>query len=106
MSEFRTPPEHEHPVTRVITAAFAQPDIKPYKAMAGDSAGKLIDGRREHREFLKRNRLIEVGDEPIKDTSKMRSTVRKGEVAEALKQAIAQHCVPDFKRGGLRERVS
>lgn len=42
-------------------------DIEPYQAVAGDVAqgGKLprIGGRRQHREFLKRNSYIEVGNE-------------------------------------------
>ncbi len=45
-------------------------DIDPYKAVAGDIAlnGKCppIMGRRQHREFLKRNAYVEVGNEPIK----------------------------------------
>lgn len=45
-------------------------DIDPYKAVAGDVAlgGKrpAIMSRREHREFLKRNNYVEVGNEPIK----------------------------------------
>ena len=39
------------------------PDLKPYKAVAGDMAGKWITGRKEHREFLKRNGFEEVGNE-------------------------------------------
>lgn len=42
-------------------------DIDPYQAVAGDVAmgGKIpkIGGRRQHREFLKRNNYIEVGNE-------------------------------------------
>jgi len=38
-------------------------DIKPYTAVAGDMAGKEISGRKQHREFLRRNNLIEVGNE-------------------------------------------
>lgn len=45
-------------------------DIEPYKAVAGDIAlgGKnpAIMSRREHREFLKRNRYVEIGNEPIR----------------------------------------
>ncbi len=39
------------------------PDIEPYKAVAGDMAGKYITSRSKHREFLKRNNAIEVGNE-------------------------------------------
>jgi hypothetical protein len=38
-------------------------DIKPYVAIAGDMAGKQISGRKQHREFLRRNNLQEVGNE-------------------------------------------
>lgn len=42
-------------------------DIEPYQAVGGDIAlaGKIpkIGGRRQHREFLKRNGYIEVGNE-------------------------------------------
>jgi hypothetical protein len=48
-------------------------DIEPYKAVAGDVAlgGKnpAIMGRRQHREFLKRNQYVEVGNEPIRQKS-------------------------------------
>lgn len=39
------------------------PDIQPYKAVAGDMAGKWITSRSQHREFLKRNGFQEVGNE-------------------------------------------
>ena len=38
-------------------------DIEPYKAMAGDMAGKYITSRSQHREYLKRNDFVEVGNE-------------------------------------------
>jgi len=38
-------------------------DIQPYEAMAGDMAGKYITSRSEHRAFLRRNDLEEVGNE-------------------------------------------
>lgn len=45
-------------------------DIEPYKAVAGDIAlhGKppAIGSRREHREFLKRNGYVEIGNEALK----------------------------------------
>lgn len=55
-----------------IMPAMVTPDIQPYIAVAGDKAGKPITSRREHREFLKRNRFIEVGNEPIKPTKDFR----------------------------------
>src|ERR1700754_625734 len=104
VADYRVPPEHDHPMQRVIGAAYAHGDITPYKALTGDMMGKEITGRKAHREFLKRNRLVEVGDQKPADTSKMRPTIQKGEIAQELKRAIHEHTVPDFKRGGLRER--
>lgn len=43
-------------------------DIEPYKAVAVDArTGKVpvLKSRREHREFLKANRYVERGNEPI-----------------------------------------
>lgn len=42
---------------------FILGDIKPYRAVTGDRAGKWITSRSEHREFLRRNNLEEVGNE-------------------------------------------
>ena len=42
---------------------YVIPDIAPYVAVTGDMQGKVISGRAEHRKFLSRNKLIEVGDE-------------------------------------------
>ena len=39
------------------------PDIQPYKAVAGDEAGRMITSRSQHRAYLKRNGFIEVGNE-------------------------------------------
>jgi hypothetical protein len=43
-------------------------DIEPYRAVAADVDGNapVIKSRREHREFLKRNNYIEVGNEKPK----------------------------------------
>ena len=38
-------------------------DFTPYKAVTGDMEGQWITSRRAHREFLRRNALIEVGNE-------------------------------------------
>lgn len=39
------------------------PDIEPYKAVTGDMCGQWVTSRKEHREFLRRNNLVEVGNE-------------------------------------------
>ena len=38
-------------------------DIEPYKAVTGDMQGKWITSRSQHKAFLKRNNLEEVGNE-------------------------------------------
>ena len=86
-----------------IVAPMVSADFPAYQALAGDKMGQEIRGRKQHREFLKRNRLVEVGDSPMRPTP-LRPTIRKGAVARELKRAIAQHTVPDLKHGGLRER--
>jgi putative FmdB family regulatory protein len=104
VSQYNVPPEHPHPVTRVISACVGFGDIKPYIAVGGDMAGKPITSRNQHRQFLKRNKLVELGNDPIRPTKQMRRTTQKGDVREAMKAAIAEHTRPDHKRGGLIER--
>lgn len=104
ISQYAVPPDHPHPVTRVISPCVGFGDIKPYIAKAGDMAGKAITSRVEHRKFLKRNRLVELGDAPVKSTQEFRKTTSRKDVRESLRASIAKHTVPDFKRGGLIER--
>src|SRR5581483_4506491 len=57
------------PMFQVIGASQIVKDIEPYKAVAVDVAtGKppVITSRRTHREFLKRNGYVEIGNEPIR----------------------------------------
>lgn len=72
-----------------LSAAHVSPDIAPYQAVAGDRAGEYITSRREHREFLKRNRFVEVGNEPIRPI-KNDFRPKRGEIAEELKRVIPQ----------------
>jgi hypothetical protein len=62
-------------------------DITPYKAVSGDRMGQMISSRREHKEFLKRNRFVEVGNEPIRPI-KNDFRPRRGEIAQELKRVI------------------
>jgi hypothetical protein len=104
MSDYRIPPDHPHPVSRVISPCAGFGDIAPYIATAGDMAGKPITTRQDHKRFLKRNKLVELGTEPVRDTKQLRKTVSRKDVRESLKAAIAKHTMPDMKRGGLIER--
>jgi putative FmdB family regulatory protein len=76
-------------MTQQLCAAHVSPDIAPYQAVAGDVAGQYITSRREHREFLKRNRFVEVGNEPVKPI-KNDCRPKRGEIAEELKRVIPQ----------------
>jgi putative FmdB family regulatory protein len=82
---------------RELTPLHIMDDIAPYKAVAGDAAGQYITSRRAHKEYLRRNALVEVGTEPPKDTSRMRSIKKKGSVRETLRQTV-----PDILRKARR----
>lgn len=87
VSEYNVPPSHEHAVTRVISAVFGYGDIKPYVATSGDMAGKPITSRVDHRNYLKRNKLVEFGTD--KPTSKpFQKVVDKREMHESMMRAI------------------
>jgi len=76
------------------------PDIKPYKAVTGDMQGKWITSRKQHREFLKRNDLIEVGNEKSYFTkyggmtpdnpNLVSDTKREEEICRTLKETMHQ----------------
>jgi len=77
-------------MNREITPAMVNPDIAPYRAVTGDKAGQLITSRKAHKEFLKRNRLVEVGDQKPADTSKFRKTVTRREIREELRRVVPE----------------
>jgi putative FmdB family regulatory protein len=72
-----------------ITATMVQADIEPYIAVGGDVAGKPIRSRKEHREFLKRNHFVELGNEPIR-AIKNDFRPKRGEIRDELKQVIPE----------------
>jgi putative FmdB family regulatory protein len=76
-------------MTQQLSAAHVSPDIAPYQAVAGDRAGEYITSRREHREFLKRNRFTEVGNEPVRPI-KNDFRPKRGDIAAELKRVIPQ----------------
>ena len=77
-------------MVREITAPMVQPDIAPYMAVTGDKAGQMIGSRRAHKEFLKRNRLVEVGDAPVRDTKTMKKTTSRREIREELRRVVPE----------------
>jgi hypothetical protein len=89
------------PRTQVLSAAYVQGDIAPYKAVAGDRAGQWITSRRAHKEFLKRNRLIEVGNEQPKSTAAMRtihSEASRRELREQMRPVVREAVRRDKRR--------
>lgn len=64
-------------------------DIDPYKAVAVDArTGKAprIGSRREHREFLKANRYVEVGNEPIQKPQEYEVQDSRREIQRTIHQ--------------------
>jgi hypothetical protein len=53
-------PKEEYYSASDVNAPFVMNDIQPYKNMVD---GQMITSRSTHREFLKANRLVEVGTE-------------------------------------------
>ena len=84
--DHRIPPKHPHPLVRILSAPMVIEDIKPYVAMAGDKAGQVIGSRQEHKAFLKRNKLVEFGNEPPKPKP-MRKVVQRPEILRTMREA-------------------
>jgi hypothetical protein len=61
---------------------FISPDYQPYRSMA---TGEMVEGRAAHREHLKRNNLVEVGDAYDKGVKP-----KPIPVAPGLKETIAR----------------
>jgi hypothetical protein len=64
-------------------------DIDPYKAVAVDKrTGKAprIGSRREHREFLKANGYVEVGNEPIRKPPEYETQDSRPDIARTITQ--------------------
>ena len=85
-------------VKRKICAPMVIADIQPYQAMAVDKAtGKapVINSRREHRDFLRRNGYVEIGNEMPKQEKK--ETKGDFNVRSELRQAVKE-VLPQFTR--------
>lgn len=64
-------------------------DIEPYQAVALDQeTGKAprIGGRRQHREFLKRNGYIEVGNERLGPRKPVYDDIHPREIVETIEK--------------------
>jgi len=77
-------------MTRKIMPTSVQADINPYRSVAVDKeTGKpvVVNSRKQHREFLKRNDYVEVGNEAPKfkhrDDSDSATMLTKKQLREA-----------------------
>lgn len=55
-------------------APYIHGEFQPYRSMA---TGEMIDGRKAHREHLKRHKLVEVGTETQKNAPPPRDTLKQ-----------------------------
>ena len=68
-------------------------DIEPYKAIASDIAtGKppVIEGRRQHREFMRRNNYVEIGNEKQAPRKPEIDTVSRAEIRHVMQQVLGR----------------
>jgi hypothetical protein len=61
---FKLVPADEYYAPAENAGPYIRDDIKPYQSMID---GRMIEGRKMHREHLKSNNCIEAGDMPIKN---------------------------------------
>lgn len=77
------------PMIRVYKPLQIVSDIQPYQAVAVDLAtGKPphIGSRRQHKEFLRRNKYVEVGNQPIRERKIIDVPDSHGDVKRTLDQ--------------------
>lgn len=82
-------------MARKIVAPYVAPDIGPYQAVAVDVAtGKppVINSRSAHREFLKRNGYVEVGNESVgRKAGEVRGDFNlRGDLANATREVLGK----------------
>lgn len=58
-------------------------DIQPYRSMA---TGEMIMGRRQHREHLKKHRLVELGNDPIRRQERKPDPTIKRDIINAVQR--------------------
>lgn len=80
---------------RQICAPFVHADLPAYQAMAMDSktgTAPMIEGRVQHKEFLRRNGYVEVGNDMPQQRSEVVGdfSVRR-ELTEATREVLAKH---------------
>jgi len=78
-------PKDEYYGSSTVAAPFVMADIQPYKNMVD---GKMITSRSHHREFLKANRLVEVGNEIKAHTQKQAPRVDREQLRRDIHQSM------------------
>lgn len=78
-------PKDEYYGSSTVAAPFVMADIQPYKNMVD---GKMITSRSHHREFLKANRLVEVGNEVKAHTQKQAPRVDREQLRRDIHQSM------------------
>jgi hypothetical protein len=73
---------------RAYDSHIVIPDIQPYKTVTGE----VVNSRKQHREFLKRNDLVEIGNEKGKPKEIPDVPGRR----EAIVDALRKHKVRGF----------
>ena len=80
-------------VTRQISAPMIISDIQPYQAIAADvktGTAPVIRSRSEHREFLKRNGYVEVGNEMPKPKPFEPPSSCRPELTQATREVLSK----------------
>lgn len=70
---------------RMICAPMVTVDIGEYRSIV---TGEQINGRRQHKEHLKKHGLHEIGNEPIKPREYRGDHSLKPELVQAIKQHL------------------
>jgi len=69
-------------------------DIKPYQAMGVDAktgAAPMITSRREHREYLKRNGYVEIGNEKLPEKKYEADHNVRNELTQATHEVMRKY---------------
>lgn len=78
-------PKDEYYGSSTVNAPFVMNDIQPYKNMVD---GQMITSRSTHREFLKANRLVEVGNEIKAHTTRQAPKVDRAQIRNDIHKSM------------------
>lgn len=81
-------PKDEYYSASVSNAPFVMNDIQPYKNMVD---GRMITSRSTHREFLKANRLVEIGTDVKAHTTKQAPRVNREQLRRDIAESLNRH---------------